>query len=290
MLRHVFIVTFLLLGLATLLAPAAESWTRLEGCTLIANPFNDGDSFRVRHDGKEYLFRLYYVDTPENDLEFPQRVREQADYFGIAPNEANEIGQAAANATRERLSSAPFNIITRWHGAQGRGTTPRFYAFVETANGDLAEELVSRGLARVFGVRVTRPDGERATDYRARLLKLEDAARESRVGAWASSRPLGIAPERPHRADMPVVVVPRTVATYSKELPRRRIGELRRNQHVHLVEEFADGWVLIEYESDEGETVEVFCLRWDLSLPEQVPGSPSLRASLYSDLIFPRAR
>ncbi len=288
--RRFFIAALLVFGLAIMCVSAAETWTRLEGCTLISNPYNDGDSFRVRHEGKEYLFRLYYVDTPENDLEFPQRVREQADYFGIEPTEAKDIGQAAANATRDRLSSAPFTVITRWHGAQGRGTTPRFYALIETPNGDLAEELVSRGLARVFGVRVTRPDGERATDYRARLLKMEDAARESRVGAWASSRPLGVALERPHRADLPVVVVPRTVATYTKELPRRRIGELRRDMRVRIVEEFADGWVLIEYESDEGETVEAFCLRWDLSLPEQGPGSPSLRASLYSDLIFPRAR
>lgn len=289
--RRFFIVALLVFGLALIGVAAADSWTRLEGCTLVANPYNDGDSFRVRHDGKEYLFRLYYIDTPENDLEYPQRLREQADYFGIVdPVEVKNIGQAATQFVRERLSSAPFTVITRWHGAQGRGTTPRFYAFVETLHGDLAEELVAAGLARVYGVRVTRPDGERATEYRARLLKLEDGARESRVGAWAHAKPLGNAPDRPLRAEMPVVVVPRTVVTYTKELPRRRIGELRRDMRVRIVEEFADGWVLIEYETDEGATVEAFCLRWDLSLPEQGPGSPSLRASLYSDLMSPRAR
>jgi endonuclease YncB( thermonuclease family) len=268
---------------------ASGPWTRLDGCVLVPNLHNDGDSFRVRHDGKEYIFRLYYVDVPEQDAEFPQRVREQADYFGIEPAQLSEVGRAAAETVRARLSQ-PFTVITRWHGAQGRSVTPRFYAFVEANGRDLAEELIESGLARVFGVRVTRPDGERAGDYRARLLKMEDRARESKAGAWAWSQPLRQPYERPLRSDMPVVIAPRTVALYSMDLPRRRIGEMNRNTSVRIVEEFADGWVHIEFESDAGETIESFCLRWDLSLPDPAPGAEPLRASLFPETSVPRAR
>ncbi len=287
--RRVWVSLLIVFFAAALAVFASDPWTRLEGCVLAPNPFNDGDSFRVRHDGKEYIFRLYFVDAPESDKEFPQRVREQAEYFGIEPEQANEIGRIAANLVRERLSE-PFNVITRWHGAQGRGVTPRFYAFVESQGRDLAEDLVQQGLARVFGVRVTRPDGERATDYRARLLKMEDAAREAQAGAWAWSQPLRPAWERPLRADMPVVTVPRVVAAYSLDLPRRRLGELPRNSTVRIVEEFADGWVHVEYDTDTGEAQESFCLRWDLSLPDPMPGVMPQRAALFPDDSVPRAR
>ncbi len=56
---------------------SAKEWTKLQGCTLLANPSNDGDSFHVRHDGKEYIFRLYFVDAPETETRFPDRVKAQ---------------------------------------------------------------------------------------------------------------------------------------------------------------------------------------------------------------------
>jgi endonuclease YncB( thermonuclease family) len=243
----------------------------------------------VRHHDKEYIFRLYFIDVPEQDAEFPQRMREQAEYFGVESARLTEVGRAAASFVRERLSQ-PFSVITRWHGAQGRGVTPRFYAFVEAGGRDLAEELVERGLARVFGVRVTRPNGERASDYRARLLQLEDQARALKAGVWAWSKPLRHPLENPLRSDKPLVVAPRTIALYSVSLPRRRIGELNRDSIVRIIEEFADGWVHIEFERDDGETIESFCLRWDLSLPDPAPRGEPLRAFLNSETSATRAR
>jgi len=43
----------------------AKKWETLVDCKLKNNSFNDGDSFHVSHKGKEYIFRLYFVDTPE---------------------------------------------------------------------------------------------------------------------------------------------------------------------------------------------------------------------------------
>lgn len=265
---------------------ASNVWTRLEGCVLVQSPYNDADSFRVRHDGKEYLFRLYFVDAPESDMEFPQRVREQAEYFGITAPEVIESGKEASSFVKSVLSP-PFTVITRWQGAQGRSVIPRFYAFVETRDGDLAELLVRNGFARVYGVRVTRPDGRRATDYRATLLQMEDQARRQKLGAWARSRPLSEQFSRAAWTDLPVIAAPRPVSIYTKELPRRRLVELKRDSAIRLVEEFADGWVHVIAENH-GVEVEGVCLRWDLSLPDPIPGEAAQRIEFPASGLRPR--
>src|SRR5262245_9300497 len=42
-------------------------WVTLTGCRLLTNQFVDGDSFHVTHKGNKYIFRLYFVDSPESD-------------------------------------------------------------------------------------------------------------------------------------------------------------------------------------------------------------------------------
>ena len=42
-------------------------WEVLEGCRLATNSVMDGDSFKVTHKGRGYIFRLYFVDAPEID-------------------------------------------------------------------------------------------------------------------------------------------------------------------------------------------------------------------------------
>src|SRR5439155_26665104 len=121
------VVVLLFGGAAT---PAAESWQTLKGCRLVLNPANDGDSFHVRHEGQEHIFRLYFVDTPETDLSFPERVREQADYFKITPAQAVRVGKKAAEFTERRLGAHPLTVLARWEGAEGRSRLPRHYAFV----------------------------------------------------------------------------------------------------------------------------------------------------------------
>src|ERR1043166_6060030 len=79
----------------------------LQNCRYLLKRANDGDSFHVSVNGKEYLFRLYYVDAPETDTEFPDRVDTQAKYFGLTGSQTLQLGEAAKNFTRERLSQ-PF--------------------------------------------------------------------------------------------------------------------------------------------------------------------------------------
>ena len=81
-----------------------------QSCHYLIKRANDGDSFHVSVNGKEYIFRLYFVDTPEVDTEFPQRVKEQARYFGITPEQATpgwRNGQGLYQGTAESSLCRP---------------------------------------------------------------------------------------------------------------------------------------------------------------------------------------
>jgi endonuclease YncB( thermonuclease family) len=163
---------------------AAQEWNRLEGCALLPNQWNDGDSFHVRYRGKEYLFRLYFVDTPESENSLPARLADQARYFGTSPVEVMALGKEAAAFTRGELSKRPFTVSTRWHDALGRSRMERFYALVETNGKDLNELLVAHGYARIYGSRVPLPDGRTSQQYLASLRQVEAQAKREHRGGW----------------------------------------------------------------------------------------------------------
>lgn len=260
-------------------AGAVSPWETLTGCTWVDNRYNDGDSFHVRQGDREFVFRLYFVDTPETDNSFAERVQDQARYFGVEPGTVVQVGVEAAAFVKQELSR-PFTVVTRWQAAQGRSKQPRFYAFIRSANGeDLGQRLVSQGLARVYGVRATTPEGTKAETARMDLLALEDSARHERLGAWITSRQLNVAEARDEalRTGTRVVMAPRTISLYTPELPRRRLGEIPRDTHVHLLEEYADGFVRIAYEED-GQDQEAVCIRWELGLEELPAAPPAQRA------------
>src|SRR4029077_6882579 len=127
----------------------SKDWIVLKDCRLIPNPANDGDSFHVSAGEKEYLFRLYLVDAPETDEMTPRRLVEQAKYFAITVPQAIEVGRAAKAFTRQQLSE-PFPVFTHMSDAMGQSWPERFYAFVQTSQGDLSEQLVRNGLARTY--------------------------------------------------------------------------------------------------------------------------------------------
>jgi len=161
----------------------SKDWIVLENCRLIPNPANDGDSFHVSVGEKEYIFRLYVVDAPETDEMVPRRLVDQAKYFGITVPQAIEVGRAAKEFTRERLSE-PFTVFTHMSDAMGQSRIERFYAYVQTTEGDLGEQLVRNGLARIYGFKATPPG---LTSSRVELIKLqqvENEARQQKIGAW----------------------------------------------------------------------------------------------------------
>lgn len=159
-------------------------WEVLDGCRLLTNSVVDGDSFRVLHQDREYIFRLYFVDSPEGDVTLTDRAKDQAAYFGISPNDIPRAGKLASQFTRETLSGTEFTIITRWRNAMGRSTLPRFYAVVLVNGKNLAEELVAHGHARIYGFRANWPDGPRSSTFINKLKNLELTAREQKRGVW----------------------------------------------------------------------------------------------------------
>jgi endonuclease YncB( thermonuclease family) len=173
--------------LALISLACADEWETIEGCRLIDNAANDGDSFHVEADGEERIFRLYFVDTPEthDDARMADRIAEQAELFGITEEESLETGKKAAAFTRAVLSR-PFTVTTRGQNARGASALKREYAFVETADGeDLGEMLVSRGLARSFGEDAALPP-YRARDLRDKYDQLEAEAKHDKLGAWGA--------------------------------------------------------------------------------------------------------
>jgi len=164
----------------------SKDWVVLENCRLITNPANDGDSFHVSAGAKEYLFRLYLVDAPETDARNPGRLIEQGKYFGITVPQAIEVGQAAKEFIQEKLSQ-PFTVFTHLSDAMGQSRLERFYAFVETKEGDLGEQLVRNGLARCYGFKTAPPGLPSSRIEVEKLQQFEDEAKREKIGAWGTN-------------------------------------------------------------------------------------------------------
>lgn len=165
---------------------ASKDWIVLENCRLIPNPANDGDSFHASAGSREYIFRLYMVDTPETDEMTPRRLVEQANYFRITVPQAIEVGRAAKEFTREKLSR-PFVVFTHMSDAMGQSKLERFYAFVQTKDGDLAEQLVRNGLARNYGFKAVPPGLRNSRLEAEKLQQFEDEAKQEKIGGWGVS-------------------------------------------------------------------------------------------------------
>ena len=177
---------------------AATDLSVLEQCMLVPTEWADGDSFRVRlPEGEEITVRLYGVDCHEHhitDETDARRLRSQRRYFGITKVQpeaaaaiafAKELGRQGTDETRAVLAR-PFTIHTSFADARGDARFTRVYAFVFDADGqDLAAHLVSRGLARAFGVSRGTLKGESAGDYRELLGDLELQAAAAAAGIWA---------------------------------------------------------------------------------------------------------
>ena len=161
----------------------SKDWIVLENCRLIVNPANDGDSFHASAGEKEYIFRLYMVDAPETDARTPARLIEQAKYFGITVPQVIEVGQAAKEFTRAKLSE-PFTVFTHMSDAMGDSKIERVYAFVQTKEGDLGEQLVRNGLARNYGFKGAPPGLKNSRVELEKLQQLEDEARQENIGGW----------------------------------------------------------------------------------------------------------
>jgi endonuclease YncB( thermonuclease family) len=210
----------------------SNSWEKLSGCRLLPNPANDGDSFHVKHKGKEYLFRLYFVDCPETTDVVPERLKDQAKWWHIEKDAVMPYGREAAVFTREFLKRG-FTVFTRYEDARGRSAMKRNFAMVRVRGTFLSEALVEAGLARVYGYARVLPDGRAAKSYRSHLDDIEADARAERKGAWVAS---GLRPDDAD-ANGRQVSLKRYVALYADDSSVRFLGMLKRGVIVFVPEQ-----------------------------------------------------
>lgn len=180
---------FLLAGAWVPAAAAAREsrgggWEKMEGAVL-GDGYADADSFNIRHKGKTHIIRLYFVDAPETDDRFPDRLQEQADYFGIPYNRVMPLGKDGEKFTRSLLSGKSFTVWTRWLDARGASRDKRYFGIVEVGGQDLAELLVANGLVRIVGAGTVTPKGRSVDAQFARLRQIENRAKARKAGGWA---------------------------------------------------------------------------------------------------------
>ena len=80
-----------------------KAWVCLTDCQYVEQAYNDGDSFHVQCGDQEF------VDAPESTLRYPERTREQSEYFGMTLDETLRAGRQATILVRERLQT-PFVV------------------------------------------------------------------------------------------------------------------------------------------------------------------------------------
>lgn len=178
-----FLLAWYLLIPVSIHGQAAE-WMKLVNCRYVSNSINDGDSFMIKNRSTTYVFRLYWIDTPEDQNSYPERIQEQARYFNISEEEVMQIGREAKLFTREFLKGRSLTLYTQWE--DGQGTGQRYFAIVNSDEGNLIEALVRNGLARIYGYSKAWPDEPGIDTFRRRLLRLEKEAKQRGLGAWRS--------------------------------------------------------------------------------------------------------
>jgi len=175
---------------------AEESrFVKLANARLVEDASNDGDSFKIMHDGGEQVLRLYFVDCPEKRQYalVKNRLKDQAAYFGgLSIPQTVSVGLEAKAFTEQLLHEQRFTIQTRWERVYD---SARSYALVVFADGEeLSEKLVKAGLCRIHTKGTWMPDGRREFDFENHLRVLENEAKASQRGAWGKPKPVPSTP------------------------------------------------------------------------------------------------
>src|SRR5918993_5391143 len=182
---RVCLAAFAVLAAASGHAAEEKRWHTLAACRYVADKGNDGDNFIVQCGRDRFHVRLYFVDAPETDATFPERVRQQYEYFGVTLDELTRAGAKARDYVQALLAPRVFVIHTRYSYAQGRSKNPRYYGLVEVDGRYLHQILVTEGLARNKGTTIALA-GQRGREHAQALQALEDRARLERRGVWAA--------------------------------------------------------------------------------------------------------
>lgn len=249
-------------------ADAAKKWRTKENCTLIENESNDGDSFHVRVDKRKYIFRLLWVDAPETEMRYPERVAEQAAYFGITPQDAIKVGKEAARFSADFLKNG-FTVLTQFDDAMGASRKDRDYAILKVGDAYLMEALVSNGLARIYGLEELPEDGPSVTLMRVRLRRAEEDAKKNRRGAWAyAGQALSRFDQLNRPPDIPEqdVTVSRSTLVFAPDDPTRAMGTLPPGMTIRVLGAQSLLLVRVRITTRDGRQIDGLCRRADLGI------------------------
>lgn len=242
-------------------APARGGWTTIRGARLNEERYYDGDSFELFTARSRRMYRLYFVDAPETDLSFPDRVREQADYWRVSVERALELGEEARQFVR---NFARDGVTVHHRREDAAGRTQRTYGLVEADGRWLDEALVEAGLARLHGKGADLPDGVAEQRHWARLRAAERRAKEARAGAWSDRRtPADRRRPAVEMAPGPARIRRAAAALNVENRMPRILGLLREGQEVEVVRAETPTVIRIRYATPEG-PVEALVAREDL--------------------------
>jgi len=248
------IMKFLLLCLSVLLLiPLDAAWRELDGTRYVVKEANDADSFHAKRNSSRYILRLYFVDAPETENRFPERVKEQAEYFGCEAEALLKEAQRAAEAVEAKLKDQTLTVHTQYRDARGGSDRKRYYAMVEVEGRWLSEWLVEQGWARLHGLGTELPDGVSERRYWSRLKTLENQAKQAKRGCWGLSQKAEGSVADSEKQDQRLAVA---TAVYQREAPYRFLGQLPAGYPVH-VEQASDrpGYRCISFVSPGGHAV-----------------------------------
>lgn len=223
------------------------NWVHLDNVTLVENPANDGDSFHARRNRSRYLLRVYFVDTPETDDRFPERIQEQADYFGVTVEQVIAGAHQADEYTRQLLAKGPFDVYTKYRDARGASQRRRIYAMVKVDGRWLCELLVENGFARIHGVGDDLPDNVSERRHWARLRTLENEARRERRGIWGMNTP-----EQRLQQAGGVIRLAGTTPIFRVEPPHAFVANLPEGHEVKVGEVQRPGFRFVTFTSPSG--------------------------------------
>ncbi len=259
----------------------AGNWLIWEGCTLRKSAYHDGDSFYIRtRSGASYIIRLYFVDCPEVDDEYDDRVVQQARHFGVDARLISRFGSLSTQFTERELSH-PFTVYTKKADALGNSSQPRYFGFVRCSDGVfLGEKLVREGWARAYGAAEHRPDGKSDGQVRSLMAQHQQEARRLRKGIWGKNLKLQHAapvvppssfevveqdPEPPVEELPADWVVDRKTAYYSIQPPYRVVGNIPKGTLIRIRGRRPSNMIYVIFEQG-GLDVRGLVRRWDLNL------------------------
>ncbi len=237
---------------------AAKKWRTYENCTIIENPANDGDSFHVKVNKRHYLFRLYWVDASETDNSVPDRVVEQAAYYGITSQDAIKYGKQASKFAKEFMKDG-FTVHTKFADAMGRSAKDRDYAIIEKDGVYLHIELVRQGLARIHGFQELSEDMPSPGTMRLRIKGAEAEAKKEKRGAWSQGSGAG------GEAISGTRTLARSITILDTEDSSRAIGVLRAGAVVELLGVETPTLIRIQFKAGD-QDMEGLCQRSELGI------------------------